>query len=193
MDTIEFTIEHYIAEHHRAFQALDLALVNAASDLVVETILQNKKIITCGNGGSASTASHYITDWNKMYNLSSGAKLRGVCLADNIGLITAYGNDLDYASVFSGQLGAIMDKGDLLVVVSGSGNSPNILSAIDKAHTLGGSVLGVLGYDGGKAKPLCDEVFHVPSWDMQICEDIHLSFGHLIMKRICKTAIRPMV
>lgn len=193
MDNIEFTIEHYIAEHHKAFKALDLDMVNAASDLVVDTILRNKKIITCGNGGSASTASHYITDWNKMYNLSSGAKLRGVCLTDNIGLITAYGNDLDYASVFSGQLDAIMDKGDLLVAVSGSGNSPNILSAIDKAHTLGGSVLGVLGYDGGKAKPLCDEVFHVPSWDMQICEDIHLSFGHLIMKRICKTVINPMV
>ena len=193
MDTIDFTIERYIEEHHRAFQCLDLDLVNAASDLVLDTILRNKKIITCGNGGSASTASHYITDWNKMYNLSSGSKLRGVCLADNIGLITAYGNDLDYSSVFSGQLDAIMDKGDLLVAISGSGSSPNILSAINKAHALGGSVLGVLGYDGGKAKPLCDALFHVPSWDMQICEDIHLSFGHLIMKRICKTAIRPIV
>ena len=193
MNTIEFTIENYIDEHHRAFQGLDLDLVNAASDLVLDTILRNNKIITCGNGGSASTASHYITDWNKMYNLSSGSKLRGVCLADNVGLITAYGNDLDYSSVFSGQLDAIMDEGDLLVAVSGSGNSPNIISAIDKAHSLGGSVLGVLGYDGGRAKPLCDELFHVPSWDMQICEDIHLSFGHLIMKRICKNSIRPMV
>ena len=193
MDSINFTIENYIQEHHRAFQGLDLASVNAASDLVLDTIHRNKKIITCGNGGSASTASHYITDWNKMYNLSSGSKLRGICLTDNIGLITAYGNDLDYSSVFSGQLDAIMDEGDLLVAVSGSGNSPNILSAMAKARSLGGSVLGVLGYDGGKAKMLCDEVFLVPSWDMQICEDIHLSFGHLIMKRICNSAIHPMV
>jgi len=193
MDSIDFTIENYIQEHHRAFQGLDLDSVNAASDLVLDTIHRNKKIITCGNGGSASTASHYITDWNKMYNLSSGSKLRGICLADNVGLITAYGNDLDYSSVFSGQLDAIMDEGDLLVAVSGSGNSPNILSAITKARSLGGFVLGVLGYDGGKAKTMCDEVFHVPSWDMQICEDIHLSFGHIIMKRICNSAIRPMV
>lgn len=193
MDSINFTIENYIQEHHRAFQGLDLASVNAASDLVLDTIHRNKKIITCGNGGSASTASHYITDWNKMYNLSSGSRLRGICLADNVGLITAYGNDLDYTSVFSGQLDAIMDEGDLLVVVSGSGNSPNILSAITKARSLDGFVLGVLGYDGGKAKKMCDEVFHVPSWDMQICEDIHLSFGHLIMKRICDSVIRPMV
>ena len=86
-----------------------------------------------------------------------------------------------------------MDEGDLLIVISGSGNSPNILSAINKAHSLGGLVLGVLGYDGGKAKSLCDKVVHVESWDMQICEDIHLSFGHLIMKRICNSPIQSMV
>lgn len=193
MDIIDFTVESYIEEHHRAFQSVDLDLAHAASDLIVDTIRRNNKIITCGNGGSASTASHYITDWNKMYNLASGSKLRGICLTDNVGLITAYGNDLDYSSVFSGQLDAIMDEGDLLVAVSGSGNSPNILSAIDKAHSLGGVVLGVLGYDGGRAKPLCDELFHVPSWDMQICEDIHLSFGHLVMKRICGSHICSLV
>lgn len=193
MSAISFSVDNYIQQHHKAFQSLDIELVNAASDLIVDTINKNKKIITCGNGGSASTASHYITDWNKMYNLSSGSKLRGVCLTDNIGLITAFGNDLDYESVFSGQLDAIMDEGDLLVAVSGSGNSPNILSAINKAHSLGGLVLGVLGYDGGKAKALCDALFHVPSWDMQICEDIHLSFGHLIMKRICCSDIQPIV
>ena len=193
MSSISFSVDNYIQQHNKAFQSIDIELVNAAIDLVIDTISKNKKIITCGNGGSASTASHYITDWNKMYNLSSGSKLRGVCLTDNIGLITAFGNDLDYGLVFSGQLDAIMDEGDLLVAVSGSGNSPNILSAINKAHSLGGLVLGVLGYDGGKAKALCDALFHVPSWDMQICEDIHLSFGHLIMKRLCSSDIKTVV
>ena len=79
------------------------------------------------------------------------------------------------------------------MVVSGSGNSSNILAAIESARSIGAAIVGVLGYDGGKAKPLCDASFHVPSWDMQICEDIHLSFGHLIMKRICDDPIRPMV
>ena len=103
-----------------------------------------------------------------MYNLATGRK-RGISLTDNVGLITAYGNDLSYDDVFSGQLEALMDEGDLLVVVSGSGNSPNILRAIKTAQALKGDVLGVLGYDGGKALPMCDEVFHTPSWDMQIC------------------------
>jgi len=193
MENIEFTVQNYIEEHHKVFSNLDLEQVSASSDLVVDAIRNNKKIITCGNGGSASTASHYITDWNKMYNLSTGQKLRGLCLTDNVGLISAYGNDLDFDSVFSGQIEALMDEGDLLVVVSGSGSSPNIMAAIRAARSIGAVIVGVLGYDGGKAKPLCDASFHVPSWDMQICEDIHLSFGHLIMKRICGDTIRPTV
>jgi D-sedoheptulose 7-phosphate isomerase len=193
MKNIDFTIQNYVEEHRKVFSQLDLAQVNASCELVVNTIKNNKKIITCGNGGSALTASHYITDWNKMYNLNTGKKLRGLCLTDNVGLMSAYANDVDFDSAFSGQIEAIMDEGDLLVVVSGSGNSSNILAAIESARSIGAAIVGVLGYDGGKAKPLCDASFHVPSWDMQICEDIHLSFGHLIMKRICDDPIRPMV
>lgn len=193
MKNIKFSVENYITEHEKVLKKIDLSSSNDALNLIVSKIKENRKIITCGNGGSASTASHYITDWNKMYNLSSKKKLRGICLTDNIGLVTAYGNDLDFSSIFSGQLDAIMDKNDLLIVISGSGNSPNILSAINKAHSLGGTVLGVLGHDGGKAKNLCDKVFHVPSWDMQICEDFHVFFGHLVMKKICNSDIDPLV
>ncbi len=187
---MDFTIENYISEHAKTFQAMDTQMIQRSIGMVFDTIAEDKKIITCGNGGSSSTASHYITDWNKMYNLASGEKFRGLCLADNLGLITAFGNDLSYDEVFSGQLNSVMDAGDLLVVVSGSGNSANILNAINTAKNLGGKTLGVLGYDGGKAMPLCDEVFHVPSWDMQICEDLHLSFGHIVMKAICRSKIQ---
>jgi len=187
---MEFTIDNYISKHGEVFNSMDINSIEKAINLVTETIISGKKIITCGNGGSASTASHFITDWNKMYNLATGKKLRGVCLSDNIGLITAYANDLSFEDVFSGQIKAIMDEGDLLVAVSGSGNSPNIVKAINVAKSEKGKVLGVLGYDGGKSIELCDEVFHVPSFDMQICEDIHLSFGHLVMKAICNDEIR---
>lgn len=190
---MKFTIEQYINQHAIAFKAMDNDAIRRAINLVVSAIEANKKIITCGNGGSASTASHYITDWNKMYNLATGKKFRGVSLTDNIGLITAYGNDLSFDEVFSGQVKALMDEGDLLITVSGSGNSPNILKAIEAAKDIGGKTLGVLGYDGGKAMPLCDEVYHTPSWDMQICEDIHLSFGHLVMKEICRNDINSLV
>ena len=187
---MDFTIENYISEHAKVFEGMDSQMIQQAIDLVLNAIAKEKKIITCGNGGSASTASHFITDWNKMYNLSTGNRLRGISLVDNLGLITAFGNDISFDEIFSGQLKSIMDSGDLLVVVSGSGNSPNILEAINTAKNLGGEVLGVLGYDGGQALSLCDATFHVPSWDMQICEDIHLSFGHLVMKTICKSNIK---
>jgi D-sedoheptulose 7-phosphate isomerase len=107
-----------------------------------------------------------------------------------VGLITAYGNDLSYADVFSGQIDALMDEGDLLVAVSGSGNSLNVIKAIEAAHRVGGKVLGVVGYDGGKMMPMCDQSVWVPSFDMQLCEDVHLMFGHMVMKTLCGSAIR---
>jgi len=186
---MKFTVEDYILEHSKVFNLMNKNEIYESIRLVQNTIIENKKIITCGNGGSASTASHYITDWNKMYNLATEKKFRGISLTDNIGLISAFGNDMTYEDVFSGQLEAIMDEGDLLVVVSGSGNSPNIIKALKTAKKLGGKTLGVLGYDGGAALSICDRVFHTPSFDMQICEDIHLSFGHLVMKTICESDI----
>lgn len=189
----EFTYKNYRESHKEAFNLIDDESIKKSVELIVDTIHSNKKIITCGNGGSASTASHYITDWNKMYNLTTGNKLRGMSLCDNVGLITAYGNDLNFESIFSEQINTLMDEEDLLIVISGSGNSPNILKAIDAAKRNGSRVLGILGYDGGKALSMCDVAFHVPSWDMQICEDIHLSFGHIVMKTICNEPIKNQI
>jgi D-sedoheptulose 7-phosphate isomerase len=193
MEIMNFSIKNYIDQHGRVFNSMNIEAIQKSLDLITKTISNGKKIITCGNGGSASTASHYITDWNKMYNLATGGKFRGLSLTDNVGLITAYGNDISYDEVFAGQIDTLMDDGDLLVAVSGSGNSPNIIKAIEAARNAGGNILGVLGYDGGKVMAMCDEVFHTPCWDMQICEDIHLSFGHLVMKTICGNDIKSLI
>lgn len=187
---MKFTCKNYIEQHNKVFESLKESDIEKAIEFVVSAIRRGAKIVTCGNGGSAYTASHYITDWNKMYNLASGKKLRGISLTDNVGLITAYGNDLSYDDVFAGQVKALMDDGDLLICVSGSGNSPNIIKAVEVASSMGCSVLAVVGYDGGRLLPLSDEAFHVPSFDMQLCEDIHLSFGHMVMKTICEEGIR---
>jgi D-sedoheptulose 7-phosphate isomerase len=189
MDT-PFTINSYFNAHQDIFEKFNIDEIDGAIQIIQKTFESNKKIITCGNGGSASTASHYITDWNKMVNLATGKKFRGISLCDNVGLITAYGNDLSYEDVFSGQLDAIMDEGDLLVAISGSGNSPNVIKAVTKAKSLGGQVLGVVGYDGGLLKPLCDYFVWVKSFDMQLCEDIHLMFGHMVMKTLCNSKIK---
>jgi len=125
-----------------------------------------------------------------MVNLATGKKFRGISLCDNIGLVTAFANDLTYDDVFSGQLDAIMDEGDLLVAISGSGNSSNVIKAVNKAKELGGQVLGVVGYDGGLLKPMCDYSVWVQSLDMQLCEDVHLMFGHMVMKTLCESQIK---
>jgi D-sedoheptulose 7-phosphate isomerase len=185
-----FSIENYFSAHAALHGQCDAAAFQAGVDLIKSKFHEGKKIITCGNGGSASTASHYITDWNKMINLATGKKFRGLSLCDNVGLITAYGNDISYDEVFAGQLKALMDPGDLLVAVSGSGNSPNVLKAVEYANEIGGTTLAVVGYDGGKLMPICDQSVWVPSFDMQLCEDIHLMFGHMVMKTLCGNDIK---
>jgi len=185
-----FSVSSYLTAHQQLAKKLDAEVFQRGIEMIKATFEAGKKVITCGNGGSASTASHYITDWNKMVNLATGKKFRGVSLCDNVGLITAYGNDLTYADVFAGQINALMDEGDLLVAVSGSGNSPNVLKAIEAAHRARGNVLGVVGYDGGKMMPMCDHSVWVPSFDMQLCEDVHLMFGHMVMKTLCESPIK---
>lgn len=185
-----FTVSNYFAAHTQLAQQLNIDVFQKGIDMIQSAFTSGRKIITCGNGGSASTASHYITDWNKMVNLATGKKFRGVSLCDNVGLITAYGNDLSYADVFAGQVDALMDEGDLLVAISGSGNSPNVLKAIEAARRAGGNVLGVVGYDGGKMMPMCDHSVWVDSFDMQLCEDVHLMFGHMVMKTLCDSDIK---
>lgn len=185
-----FSVSNYFEAHRLLVEKIDRALLQASIEVVQSTFESGKKIITCGNGGSASTASHYITDWNKMVNLATGRKFRGVSLSDNMGLVTAYGNDLSYDEVFSGQLAAIGDEGDLLIAISGSGNSPNVLRAVEYANKYGLNTLGIVGYDGGKLLPMVKHAFLVPSFDMQLCEDMHLMFGHMVMKTLCANSIK---
>lgn len=188
--TTHFSVENYFAAHAKVARSLSPASFQAGIDLIRAKFDAGKKIITCGNGGSASTASHYITDWNKMINLATGRKFRGFSLCDNIGAITAFGNDLSYDEIFAGQLKSILDEGDLVIAISGSGNSPNVLKAVEYANANGADTLAVVGYDGGKLLPLAKQHILVPSFDMQICEDIHLMFGHMVMKTLCNNDIK---
>lgn len=185
-----FTVSNYLLAHQQLEHRLDPEMFERGIEIIKSAFENDKKIITCGNGGSALTASHYITDWTKMVHLATGKKFRGLSLCDNVGLITAYANDLTYADIYAGQIEAIMDEGDLLVAVSGSGNSPNIIKAIEAARRVGGGVLGVVGYDGGKMLSICDHSVLVPSFDMQLCEDVHLMFGHMVMKALCNLKIK---
>jgi D-sedoheptulose 7-phosphate isomerase len=187
--TTDFSVTNYLAAHARLAQKIDPASLQHGIELIRSTAEAGRKIITCGNGGSAYTASHYICDWNKMANLATGKPFRGLSLCDNIGLVTAFGNDIGYDEVFAGQLKAILSEGDLVVAVSGSGNSPNVLKAVEYANSAGGKTLAVVGYDGGRLKKIAQHSVWVPSFDMQLCEDVHLMFGHMVMKTLCKSSL----
>jgi D-sedoheptulose 7-phosphate isomerase len=189
MSMTPFSVSDYMAAHRRLMEKIDLGSVQFGIEMVRDAFINEKRIFTCGNGGSASTASHYIVDWNKMVSLTTRKKFQGVSLCDNVGLITAFGNDFSFDDVFSGQVDSLMSEGDLLVAVSGSGNSSNVLKAIKSARRSGGKVLGVVGYDGGAMMSMCDHCVWIPSFDMQLCEDVHLMFGHMVMKSLCETTV----
>lgn len=164
---------------------VDLAAVDYAVDLVRKTWQEGKQIICLGNGGSALTAQHFVTDWNKSIFLSSGKAFRGRCLTENMGLITAYANDISYHDIFVEQLKNMLEPGDLVIGISGSGNSENVLRAITYANTCGNPTLGLCGFDGGKLKGLAKHIVWAPINDMQIAEDVHFTFGHLVMQSLC--------
>jgi len=187
---MDFTVASYFDRLTRVVNELDHASVDHAISLIRDAWDARRKIIVCGNGGSALTASHYINDWNKMAYLSTGKPFRGHCLSDNMGLMTAYSNDISYEDVYSEQLKNLMDPGDLVIVVTGSGNSENVVRALQYANEAGGVTLAICGYDGGKVKLLAQHSLWVPSFDMQICEDVHFVFGHMVMKSLCGDHIR---
>ncbi|MDA1184517.1 MAG: SIS domain-containing protein [Acidobacteria bacterium] len=185
-----FSASHYLAAHARLASALDTDAFQSGIDVISAAFNADKQILTCGNGGSAHTASHMITDWNKMVMLATGKQFRGISLCDNVGLITAFANDVAYDEIFSGQLRSLLNPGDLVVAISGSGNSPNVVKAVEYANETGADTLAVVGYDGGALKRLAKHCVWVPSFDMQLCEDVHLLFCHMVMKALCGSPIQ---
>lgn len=186
---VNFSIPDYVAAHGRLTRTCDQQAFHTGIERVRTAFDAGRQIITCGNGGSAYAASHYITDWNKMVSLATGRKFRGISLCDNIGMVTAFANDVGFDDIFSGQLKAILEEGDLVIAISGSGNSPNVVKAVEYANMAGADTLAVVGYDGGALKGIAKHSVWVPSFDMQLCEEVHLMFGHMVMKTLCGSQI----
>lgn len=179
--------EAYFAKLQNQLSLVNKDEINSAIELIDKKWKEGKQIITLGNGGSSVTALHFITDWNKSIYMKSGIPFRGRTLVDNIGLLMAYGNDISFADVFSDQLKNIMTPGDLVIAISGSGNSPNVIKAVEWANQNGGITLGLSGYSGGKLKQIAQHSVWVAVNDMQLCEDVHAIFGHIVMQALCGT------
>jgi D-sedoheptulose 7-phosphate isomerase len=142
--------QDYLGRLSRVIESCDLASMDRGVYLIRQAWESGRQIITFGNGGSAMTALHYITDWNKMIHLATGRQFRGRTLVDNVGLLTAYANDLAYQDVFVEQLKNVAQPEDLIVAISGSGNSENVIRAVDYANEFGCKTLGLCGFDGGR-------------------------------------------
>ena len=153
-----------------------------AITVVQRALLNGNLVCTIGNGGSSSTASHYVNDWVKGFSLKQGVPSRAMCLSDNTPTLTAIANDIGYREVFAFQIAQLMSADDVLVCVSGSGNSPNVLAAVEEARRRQVIVVAVTGFDGGELLQKSDFAFHVPISDMQIVEDLHSTFGHLVLR-----------
>ncbi len=160
------------------------------SDRFVESLYQafekGSTIFLAGNGGSAANASHFGQDLAKgtLSSMSATRRFRVIPLTDNIGFITALANDEGYDSIFEQQLRNLAQSGDLLVAISGSGNSPNVLRAVEYAGSIGMKTIGVTGFDGGKLKALSDVSVNIPVDDMGMSEALHGVVFHLAMSRL---------
>jgi D-sedoheptulose 7-phosphate isomerase len=176
----------YLGKLMSVLERIDRSQIDEAVQLVAAAWMSGRQVITLGNGGSSMTALHFITDWNKSVFMSGGKPFRGRSLVDNMGLLMAYANDVSFQDVFAEQLKNILEPGDLVIAISGSGNSENVVRAVQYANEHNAVTLGLCGYRGGKLKELTQHVLWADVDDMQIAEDVHSMFGHIVMQRLCR-------
>lgn len=175
-------IIEYFSRVKNAIDAVSVDDLNALMNMLEDNRSKGKFVYIMGNGGSSATASHFVCDFNK--GLLSGEKrsYRFVCLNDNLPTMMAWANDISYDEIFIGQLKNFLQEGDIVIGISGSGNSKNVVKAIEYANENGGITVGLTGYDGGKLKKIARYSVHVPVNDMQITEDLHMILDHCMMR-----------
>lgn len=174
-------IKSYIDEELRIMESLDTDSINEVLNSLEKARLAGHTVYICGNGGSAATASHFVCDFNKGVSDALEQKYNFICLNDNVPTMMAVANDTDYNNVFEYPLHGRIQPEDIFIGISGSGNSENVLRAASYAKEIGATVIGITGYDGGRLKQMSDLSLHVPIDNMQITEDIHMMFDHLMM------------
>lgn len=185
MDYIE-KLKAYRNREIEVYNSLNLEEVNVVLNVLEKARIEGKRIFICGNGGSAATASHYAGDFNKCVSENLDVKYSIQCLSDNIPTMMAVANDISYDEVFRYPLTNRMNKGDVLIGISGSGNSKNVVNAFKYANENGGITIAIVGYNGGIMKELAEYAIHIDIDDMQIAEDIHMILDHMMVRALTK-------
>lgn len=174
-------IRRYIELEKRVLDALPLQEISDVMNVLEEARMDGRRIFVCGNGGSASTASHLACDFNKGASHGQPARYDVECLADSVPLMTAVANDIAYEDVFVEPLKNKLRSGDVVIGISGSGNSENVVRAFAYANGQGALTVALTGYDGGRLKKLARHNVHVAVDNMQVAEDVHLALNHMMM------------
>jgi D-sedoheptulose 7-phosphate isomerase len=186
-----YPIQQYFSQVEETLARLPYELIEELISLLQKARLSGRTVFIMGNGGSASTASHFVADLAKNTRKTGWPDFRVHGLTDNMAILTALANDEGYENVFSQQLASLVQPYDIVVAISASGNSPNVLKAVELAHKVKARTIGFTGFDGGKLGPMVDLHIHVPSTIIEQVEDIHLMLEHLVVKTLKELASEP--
>lgn len=181
----------FVTNYSRALDAVWTGRDWSDVVLLVDTLRrcwsENRQVFLCGNGGSAANAIHLANDLLYGVNPASGRGMRVIALPANPAVLTCLANDLAYEEIFAQQLSVLASPGDLLLVLSGSGNSPNIVRALLRARELRLTSFAILGFTGGRALELADHPIYFPVHDMQVAEDLQMMVGHMAMQALARS------
>ncbi len=173
-------IHNYLVDLQTTLEQLPEADIEAVIQKLYNARLANRQVFIMGNGGSASTASHFACDLSKNTRLTGSPHFRVISLNDNMALFSAFANDEGFDNVFAGQLANLLRPDDIVIGISTSGNSPNVLNGVKMATRMGARTVGFTGFDGGELIDMVELNIHVPSECIEQVEDIHLVLEHLI-------------
>lgn len=177
--SIEQFTASYLGDLEKLFRSVTFESLEGIASLLESSIRERRNIFLAGNGGSAAIVSHFANDLNKLASVG-GFRARAISLTDNVPLLTAWANDTEYAQVFARQLENLADAEDVLLIVSSSGNSPNIVAALQCAQSMGVHTAALTGFTGGEAMVLADAAIHMPADHYGLVEDSHQILCHVL-------------
>lgn len=173
-------VKDYLNSVTKAINDLDENAILDVANMLKQAYIDGRQVFLMGNGGSASTASHMACDLQKGVKTHTGKRFKVCTVSDNIPLMTAWANDTDYENIFAEQLDSLLNPNDVVVALSGSGNSLNIIKAVKKANEIGAITIGWSGFGGGKLAEIVDKPIVVNSSNMQKVEDVHMILAHIM-------------
>ena len=190
---IDFTsdIKKYLQLLEKKLSVLNIQQINQIVNVIKSAYDNGNTMFTMGNGGSGTTASHIVCDFNNGASAKLARKFKVMCLNDNVPSISAIANDISYDMIFKEQLKNFLRPGDVVIGISTSGNSKNIIRAIEYAKRNGAVTIGLCGYDGGKLKKTAKYSIHVKVDDVKVTEDIHSIISHIMMKMLSAALMKP--